>query len=312
MTIKKIAKKVFYFLFKYPPLSYCIPWVYARYFYWRNTNKFLSYSNPKGWDQKLFWYNRYWQHPLIVKCSDKVAVREYVKECGLENILTKFYGVYDSAQDIDFSVFPNQFVLKTNNSGAGWFINICKDKNTFDCEAARENVAQGLITIPGLKETDYHYLFIQPKIIAEEFITSHSPKGNRLEIQFFFFSGEVKHILVRNDLGDAADNSFAISYDINWNRIKERKVEDLSISIEKPKRFDDMLKIARKLAEPFPHVRVDLYYVDDKIYFGELTFSTSNKILVNYPDEIIQKWGNEWTLPKKLNMKWRDYYKLRI
>ena len=133
-------------------------------------------------------------------------------------------------------------------------------------------------------------------------------EGQRLEIQFFFFDGEAKHILVRNDLGDAAENSFAISYDMNWNRVHDRKIEDMSINVDKPRRYDEMLSIAKKLAEPFPHVRVDLYYVDDRIIFGELTFSTSGKILVNYPDETIQRWGDEWTLPEKLNMKWSDYY----
>lgn len=259
----------------------------------------------------MFWYNRYWQHPLIVKCADKVAVRDYVKECGFESILTKFYGVYDRAEDIDFDMLPDQFVLKTNHSGAGWFINICKDKSSFDCEAARKNVAEGIACVSGLEVADYQYQYIEPKIIAEEFI-ARGKDGLRLEIQFFFFGGEAKHILVRNDLGDAAENSFAISYDMDWNRVHDRKVEDMSINIEKPKRYDEMLSIAQKLAAPFPHVRVDFYYVDDRIIFGELTFSTSGKILVNYPEETIQRWGQEWLLPKKLNTKWRDYYKSQV
>lgn len=312
MNLKRMLKKLLRTLVNYPPLPTSQPYNYARLYYWRQTGKCLSYRHPKGWDQKLFWYNRYWQHPLIVKCADKVAVRDYVKECGFESILTKFYGVYDRAEDIDFDMLPDQFVLKTNHSGAGWFINICKDKSSFDCEAARDNVARGIECVSGLEVADYQYQYIKPKIIAEEFIVPSTKEGQRLEIQFFFFNGEAKHILVRNDLGDAAENSFAISYDMNWNRVHDRKIEDMSINVDKPRRYDEMLSIAKKLAEPFPHVRVDLYYVDDRIIFGELTFSTSGKILVNYPDETIQRWGDEWTLPEKLNMKWSDYYKSQV
>lgn len=287
------------------------PYLYTRWHYWKKTGKWLSYLHPKGFDQKLFWYNRYWQHPLIVKCSDKYRVREYVKECGLEHILNPIYAVYDNAQDINFQSLPEQFVIKTNNSGAGWFIHICKDRKNFDEEAVRADLAFGYKWVSGMEVADYQYQYIEPKIIAEKFITPHK-NTQKLEIQFFCFNGEAKHILVRNDLGDAASNSFAISYNMNWQRVHERKDEDMSIHVEKPKRYDEMLAIVHKLAAPFPHVRVDLYYIDEQIIFGELTFTTSGKILVNYPETTIQAWGKEWNLPPKLDCKWSDFYTQRF
>lgn len=168
----------------------------------------------------MFWLNRYWQHPLIVKCSNKVACREYVKECGFEDIQNEFYGVYDNEKEIDFSVLPDSFVLKTNNSGASWYVTICKDKNKVDVEKLRAIMNKAIAAKqPGLFVADYQYQYIKPQIIAEKFITSES--NNKYEIQFFCFNGKVKHILVRNDLGDKSQLPFAISYTPSWDRIKE-------------------------------------------------------------------------------------------
>lgn len=285
------------------------PYIYARYIYYKKTGKCLRYLRPNDFNQKLFWLNRYWQDRRIVEFSDKVNVRDYVIEKGYQSLLTKHFGVYSSAENLDFSTFPNKFVLKTNNSGAGWFISICKDKETYDFDAARYLMACGLKDVPGVGVTDYQYQFIEPKIIAEEYLPNDE-SNPRLEIQFFCFNGKAQHILVRNDLGEAADSSFAISYDMQWNRVCDRKAEDMNIDIPRPKDLDKMIEIANDLAVPFPHVRVDFYYYEKegRILFGELTFTTSGKVLLNYPDETLKRWGQELQLPKKLSTKWKTEF----
>ena len=286
------------------------PYAFAHYYYWKYTGNELNWKDPKDINQKLFWLSRYWQDPRIVQCSDKLAVREYLQKLGLGYILTEVYAVYHSEEEIDFDVLPSQFVLKTNHCGGGDYMVICKDKSRLDRENALKIIREGLNTIIGISTCEYQYQYIQPKAFAEEFIKGED--GERLEIQFFCFNGQAKHILVRNDLGDAASNPFVISYDMNWNRVRDRKKEDMNIDIERPSKLDEMIRIANKLAEPFPQVRIDLYYVKDKIYFSEMTFSTSGNVLWNYTDEVIQRWGEELVLPSKLKIKWSKVYKSRV
>lgn len=285
------------------------PYLYARYSYYKRTGRNLSYRNPQDLNEKLFWLNRYWQDRRIVEYSDKVAVRDYIKSKGYEHLLTKHYGVYKSVDEINFHTLPNQFVLKTNNSGAGWFISICKDKKTYNTESAKFLMAHGLKDVPGVQVADYQYQYIEPKIIAEEFLPNDGDNP-RYEIQFFCFNGKAKHILVRNDLGDASKFSFAISYDTNWNRVKDRWNEDLSINVSRPVDLEKMIEIANSLAAPFPHVRVDLYYWlgEGRITFGELTFTTSGKVLSNYKESTLKQWGDELILPDKISLKWKDQF----
>ena len=82
----------------------------------------------------------------------------------------------------------------------------------------------------------------------------------------------------------------------------------MSIDIPRPAKLDEMIAIANKLASPFPHVRIDLYYVDEQIIFGEMTFSSSGNILWKYPKTIHNKWGEELVLPNKLSIRWKDVF----
>lgn len=283
------------------------PYAYAHYYYWLNLRKELDYKHPKDFNQKLFWLVRYWQDPRIVQCADKLAVRKYIEGLGLGHILTKVYAVYDNVDQIDFEKLPNRFVLKCNHIGGGTNMVFCKDKSQLDEDVARKTIAEGLQKVIGLDTCEYHYQYIEPKAYAESFIGEEGDE--RLEIQFFCFNGTARHILVRNDLGDAAQESFAISYDRKWNRVHDRKYEDMSIDMPRPKELDEMIAVAEKLAAPFPQVRVDMYWVNHKIYFGEMTYTTSGNILWNYTPKVIKEWGEELVLPKKLKTKWSKVYK---
>ena len=280
------------------------PWNYAHYSYWERTGKELSWKHPNDINQKLFWLHRYWQHPLIVQCADKLGMRDYVKECGLENLLTNVYAVYESEEQIEWGELPDRFVLKCNH-GSGFNI-ICRDKSKLDIEKAKSNIHEWLHTFLGFDTAEYHYQYIRPQLYVEEYIGDKN--NERLEIQFFCFNGEPRHILVRNDLGDAAKRSFAISYNMNWERVPERKGEDSSITIPQPKELGQMIEYTKRLAKPFPHIRVDYYLVNHKVYIGELTFTTHGNILSNYTEETLIKWGNELQLPKKLKTKWSKQF----
>lgn len=305
-VIKKISRYVYRLIAKY--LLYGnFPYAYARYYYWEKLRKKLNYKNPVDFNEKLFWLARYWQDPRVVQCADKLAVREYIKSLGLDYILNDIYVIYDRADDIDFKVLPEKFVIKTNHCGGGSFIVICDDKSKINQDETIEKIKEGLNTVIGLSSCEYQYQYIIPRAFAEKFIEDSN--NERIEIQFFCFNGKVRHILVRNDLGISNKNPFAISYDVNWNRVHERKNEDMSINIPRPIKLDEMIKIAEKLASPFPQVRIDLYYVETKIIFGEMTFSSSGNILWNYKEDVLKEWGRELELPNKLSIKWCDVYK---
>lgn len=282
------------------------PYAYAHYYYWESLRKELNYKDPKDINEKLFWLARYWQDPRIVRCADKLAVREYIVSLGLEYILNKVYYVYEKVEDIDFDKLPDKFVLKTNHCGGGINMVICNDKFKLDRSAAIDIITNGLKQVVGIPTCEYHYQYIEPRAYAEKYIGDEHDE--RLEIQLFCFNGVARHILVRNDLGHASSQTFAISYDMNWNRVCDRKNEDMTIDIPRPKKLDEMIEIANKLANSFPHVRVDLYYVNEEIIFGEMTFTTSGNILWNYKHDTREQWGRELVLPRKLEVKWRDVF----
>ena len=283
------------------------PWFFAHYVYWLRTDccKELNWRKPSDINQKLFWLHRYWQHPLIVKCADKLGMREYVKECGLEHLLTTVYATYESENDIKLEELPDTFVLKCNH-GCGFNI-ITKNKVELDINDIKGKIKEWLGTTIGFDTAEYHYQYIRPMAYAEEYIGDEN--NERLEIQFFCFNGKANHILVRNDLGDAAQKSFAISYNREWQRVQDRIKEDMSISIPRPECFDELVRYAEILAKTFPHVRVDFYLVGEKIYICELTFTTHGNILSNYRPETLKAWGDELVLPKKLKTKWKNIYK---
>ena len=282
------------------------PYAYAHYYYWKYLRKELNYRNPKDINEKLFWLARYWQDPRIVQCADKLAVREYIKSLGLEYILNEIYCIYEKAEEINIDTLPDKFVIKTNHCGGGSYMVICDDKSQINQDQAIDIINEGLNHVIGISTCEYQYQYIKPRAFAEKFIEDKN--GERLEIQFFCFNGVAKHILVRNDLGKANAQPCAISYDMDWNRVRDRVHEDMSINISRPTRLNEMIAIANQLAAPFPHVRIDLYYVDEQIIFGEMTFSSSGNILWKYPQLIHDKWGEELILPNKLSIRWKDVF----
>ena len=143
------------------------PYTYARYYYWNHLRKKLNYRNPKDINEKLFWLARYWQDPRIVQCADKLAVRDYVKSKGLEHILNEIYAVYETADDIDFSLLPEKFVIKTNHCGGGINMVICEDKSFLDYNAAKHVIARGLKQVVGIETCEYQYNIFNQKLMQK-------------------------------------------------------------------------------------------------------------------------------------------------
>lgn len=247
------------------------------------TGRKLNLKNPQRYTEKIQWYKLNYRNPKMTQCADKFEVRQYVKKKGLEKILNKIYGVYNSAEEINFEELPNKFVLKTTNSS---HTNIfCEDKHKLDIKETIEKLNKYLHK-EGKKSMgrEWAYDNVKPRIICEQFLPKD--KNNDLpDYKFFCFNGKAEYIyVIKNRTIDKADLGI---FDLNFKQLPYYRTDEnkLKISIEKPKRFDEMLEIAEKLSEDFPHVRVDLYNVDGRIYFGELTFYDGSGYQRYEPDE---------------------------
>lgn len=260
-----------------------------------STGEKLNLNHPKSYTEKLQWYKLNYRDPLMTQCADKYRVREYVKSKGLEDILVPLYGVYDEVSQIDFESLPNQFVIKTTN---GSHTNIiCKSKKELNIKKTKETLSGWLNKKRGKLGREWAYYNIEPKIIIEKYLEQEKTKNEFEGIddyKFLCFNGKPHYIILDVDRYKNHKRNY---YDTMWNKQNiKTEVENINVDVSPPQNLEEMLKIAKVLSYEFPHVRVDLYNIDGKIYFGELTFYNVSGYRNYEPDEFDYILGRKFKL----------------
>lgn len=258
----------------------------------------LDLSNPQTFNEKLQWLKLYDRKPEYTMMVDKYKVREYIKEKLGEEYLIPLLGVWDKAEDINFDKLPNRFVLKCNhNSGLGMYI--CKDKSKLtenQIKAIRKNLANGLQQDYYLTGREWPYKDVPRKIIAEKYMEDET--GQLRDYKFYCFNGEPKIIMINSDREIGKTKADYFDMDFNWLDLKWG-YEHALVKPSKPINFEKMKELAVVLSKNIPELRVDFYEVNNKIYFGELTFFDGSGFDKIEPKEWDKKIGDWIKLPQK-------------
>lgn len=274
--------------------------VNLRYF-WR-FGHFPNLRHPRDLNEKILYLKLYSDTSQWTRLADKYAVREYVASCGLESILIPLYGVWEHAAEVPFDDLPQKFMLKANN-GDGKGTNILVDKSNMT-EAYRQQlyskmeewISQKNI---GALSAEPHYKNIPPQIIAEKVLQKNDGETSMIDYKIWCFNGRPYSILVFYNRSRRLTNFGC--YDLNWGYHPENQNSTKhyvvgSKLIPRPKYLEKMLKIASILSKPFPEVRVDLYEAEDKVWFGELTFTSLGGMMNYYTSEYLKELGKQVSL----------------
>lgn len=252
----------------------------------------LNWDNLQTYNEKMQLYKLYGSNSNKAKLADKYRVREWVAETIGKEYLIPLLGVWDEFEEIDFSKLPNKFVLKTNHA-AGTNI-IVSDKANFNKKEAKILFNNWLkVNYAYFSSYQMQYEKIERKIIAEKYIQDSNGELN--DYKFLCFNGKVYYCWI--DIGRYSDRYRNI-YDLDWN-LQPWNISpygNTPYKIERPENYQEMVKIAQKLCQGFSHVRVDLYNVDGKIYFGEMTFTTTGGFKSIVPEKYNYMLGDLWNL----------------
>ncbi len=236
--------------------------------YFRIFRKKINWQKPKLLTEKLQVLKIDPAAEKLWTYVDKYEVRKFIKKTIGGRYLPKLYGVYQSPESINLRLLPRQFVLKPTH-GSGWEI-ICKNKNQFDWPEAKKKLNHWLQINYYKKFREKSYKLIKPRIICEQFLKDK--KGEAYDYKFFCFHGRPK--LIQVDLDRFIDHTQNF-YTPSWKKVPiARRFPVFKKKLTKPKKWKEMLGLAITLSTGFPHVRVDLYNLDGRIYFGEMTFSS--------------------------------------
>lgn len=266
--------------------------------YYLQTGEKLHLRKPVKFNEFLQAYKLYYRNPLMQRCVDKNEVREYIKEKGLEEALVPKIGIYDSADEIDFDSLPEKFVIKTTDGGGSNEVIVCRDKSWEDFIKIREKV-NGWMKSPKPKKhiaREWAYENSYPRrIIIENLLEDEIQKNDIDDFKFFCFNGKFKILEWHKD---RSSNHSAAHYDENLKYLPDfYTYENMHADHPLPSNIEEMVSVAEKLASDFPFVRVDLYNVGGKIYFGELTFYPASGYFVYRPEKINTWLGSFFTYP---------------
>lgn len=264
---------------------------YISYQYKYITHHKLDWKNLSRYTEKLQYLRLYVypKMPLVSKCAGRVGVRDYVESIGLGDTLIKCCGVFNSFDEIDFDKLPNSFAMKcSHGSGMNY---ICFDKSKINKEELKVKFDKWLKTNYGKKTVELHYAPIKPQIIIEELLLENGKLPTEYKIHVF--NGKARNLYVVTSRGiDIRYNN----YYIDWTPFDGSQFNGwikTDYPLSKPDNFDEMVKISEALAAPFPFVRVDLYNINGKIYFSELTFTPAKGTLILDDDKCDFEMG-EW------------------
>ncbi len=259
----------------------------------------LNLDNPQTFNEKIMWSKLYYQNPLITKCCDKFAVKDYVTETIGEQYIVKTIAQWDRPEDIDFDALPNQFVLKVNWS-SGYNI-ICTDKSKLDIPETLRKLNMWMKPDRNAYYQFFNWGFkhVKPVVYAEEYL--EQTNGQVYDYKFFMFGGEMKMMFIATDrtgINQLTHDFF--DRDFNPLPFTYGGIRHADPLPPKPKHFEKMISLAEKLAKPFPFVRVDFYELGDRIALGEMTFYPGGGILPFDPVEWDHKIGQWYPLPQKM------------
>lgn len=244
---------------------------YLRLLYYFTIGKRLRLKNPQTFTEKIQWLKLYNRKPEFTMMVDKYAVKDYVAGIIGSEYVIPTLGVWDSFDEIDFDSLPDKFVLKTTHGGGSGGVVICRDKALIDKEAMRRKLEKSLKQDIYKSLREWPYKNVARRIIAEQFLEIDANFEIK-DYKFFCFNGEPRFLKV--DFNRFIEHH-ANYYDTNWQLLPFGEAGLLPVEShieQKPENFEEMVEIARKLSKGQPFLRVDLYNLQGKIYFGELTF----------------------------------------
>ena len=267
---------------------------YLRWHFLQRTGKDFNPDNPGSFSEKIQWIKLFENDPIKTRCADKYLARSFAHERVGGKYLVPILGVWKSFDEIEFDKLPERFVLKCTHGSS--MNAIVSDKKRMDVESTKREFDKWLRKDYSFCGLERHYHDIQPQIMAEEFLDDKT--GELKDYKFWCFNGKIAAIQVDLDRYTNHKRNF---YSMNWEILPMKLCyeQELSEEVEKPKYLDEMIDVTERLAEGFNFVRVDLYYVEDKIYFGEMTFTPESGMGIFSPAEYDNIFGSMLDLPVK-------------
>ena len=266
--------------------------------YFVKTRKFLNLKSPKRFSEKIQAYKLHYRDPLMLTCTDKFEVRKYVADKIGSNYLIPLIGIYNNTNEITFDKLPTKFVAKTTDGGGGNQVFVCKDKHIVSEIEFKKQLNKWMTIRKGRKHFAREWAYdnnFPRRILIEELIGEET--NDLIDYKFLCFNGKVEYIysICNRKLGQSAQLGI---YDASFNKINVYRNDECPQ--EKPTctpiNFAEMITIAEKLSKSFPHVRVDLYNVNGRIYFGELTFYDGSGYMTFSPDDFDFEIGNKFNI----------------
>lgn len=256
----------------------------------------LNLNNPQTFNEKLQWLKLYDRKPIYTTMVDKYAAKQYISDLVGAQYVIPTYGVWERFDEINFDNLPDKFVLKTTHDSGG--IVLCDSKSQFNYGLARRKLEKSLKNNYYYYGREWPYKDVKPRIIAEELLESSSGCEIR-DYKLHCINGKVRFLYVTSDRfngnglkADYFDENFE-KLDIQWG------LPNSSYTMEKPKNFELMKKIAEKFSKDIAVLRVDFFEVDGRVYIGELTFYDGSGF-AKINDDWDLKLGKMITLPRNI------------
>jgi hypothetical protein len=256
--------------------------------------KDIDFENPLDFNQKITWYKLYYHPPILTQLADKYAVRSYVENKIGKEYLNELYGYYNQINQIDFDSLPEQFIMKAAHGSHKTIL--VTDKSNLDISKTKKTL-QKWLKYNHYKKVGFEWAYknIKPGIVIEKYLKEGDQKFP-IDYKFNCFDGKVKFIQVAKEENGVRCGRYYDANLIQQEYLRKNHI-GFNLEIEKPILFEKMKEIAEILANRFPFVRVDLYLVDQKIIFGEMTFYPGDAKYDFVPEQYNKILGDYFKLP---------------
>ena len=269
---------------------------YLKIAYKIKMGKPLVLDNPQTFNEKIQWLKLHDRNPIYTQWVDKYEAKKLAAKAIGDEYVIPTLGVWNHFVEIDFSKLPDQFVLKCTHDSGG--LVICKDKGRLDKAAAKKKIESCLKHNFFWGQREWPYKDVKPRIIAEEYMEDVATHELR-DYKFFTFDGEVKALFIATERGSKEETRFDF-FDADGKLLSFTNGHPHAQPTPSlPVCFEEMKRLSSLISKGIPHVRVDLYEVNGKVYFGEMTFFHWSGFVPFEPEEWDYKFGSWLSLPNR-------------